>query len=284
MGREEKSKEGGDRRVIYRVLFAVCVIGLAVCAIFGVRRYLARRSAQARYAGLAAQNTEGAASGGGEDGAIPTRGGGLSEELGIPVPDKLLDWDALAEENMDIYAWIYIPGTQVDYPIVQHGTDDSYYLGHNLDGSSGYPGCIYSERVSSKDFMDTVTVLYGHNMKDGSMFGSLHEYEDNGFFDENPYIYIYTPYGILAYEIFSACPYGSSHIMYTYDFTAAEGVQQYIDSLLGAREMNSHVRQGVEVPAGSRVLTLSTCVGGNDGKRWLVSGVLLNGPEGAAGG
>ena len=58
-----------------------------------------------------------------------------------------------------MYAWIYVPGTNVDYPVLQHPTDDAYYLEHNMDGSKGLPGCIYTESVNTKDFTDR-TLFY----------------------------------------------------------------------------------------------------------------------------
>lgn len=91
----------------------------------------------------------------------------ILKSLGIEIPEKDIDFAALKEENSDVYAWIYVPGTNVDYPVLQHPTDDAYYLEHNMDGSKGLPGCIYSESVNTKDFTDPNTVLYGHNMKNG---------------------------------------------------------------------------------------------------------------------
>ena len=111
----------------------------------------------------------------------------LMEEAGIPVPDLEVDILNLKETvNPDIYAWIYVPGTKVNYPVLQHPTDDSYYLNYNLDGSKGYPGCIYSEKkYNSQDFWDANTVLYGHNMKNGTMFGSIHKWQDIEYFNEH---------------------------------------------------------------------------------------------------
>ena len=125
----------------------------------------------------------------------------ILSELGVEIPEKNLDWDVLRETNKDIYAWIYIPETNVDYPVLQSETDDEYYLMHNLDGSYGYPGCIFTQLLNSKDFTDYNTVLYGHNMKNGTMFRTLHYYQNEEFFYNNPYIYIYTENGVLVYEI-----------------------------------------------------------------------------------
>ena len=71
--------------------------------------------------------------------------------------------------NSDVYAWITVPGTEIEYPILQHHSDNSYYFMHNIDGSYGYPGCIYTENLNSKDFTDNNMVIYGHNMKNDSM-------------------------------------------------------------------------------------------------------------------
>lgn len=87
----------------------------------------------------------------------------------------------MKETNPDIYAWIEIPDTNVNYPIVQSADDDSYYLNHTIDGQEGYPGSIYTEKVNAKDFSDFNTVIYGHDMKDGSMFKDLHKFEDADF-------------------------------------------------------------------------------------------------------
>ena len=79
----------------------------------------------------------------------------LAVKYGIEVPEKNIDFDKLHKEvSEDIYAWIYIPDTNIDYPVFQHPTDNAYYLEHNVDGSEGYPGCIYTENYNSKDFSD----------------------------------------------------------------------------------------------------------------------------------
>ena len=110
---------------------------------------------------------------------------------GVDVPEKAIDWEGLEAENPDIYAWIYIPNTNVDYPILQHPTEQSYYLDHNIDHSEGYPGCIYTHLRNNKDWSDPNTIIYGHNMRSGTMFASLHYYEDGEFFNNNRYVYIY---------------------------------------------------------------------------------------------
>ena len=81
--------------------------------------------------------------------------------------------------NPDVYAWIDVPGTEISYPVLQSAEDNSYYLEHTIEGEKTLPGAIYSENYNSKDFSDYNTILYGHNMRNGTMFaGPLHDFED----------------------------------------------------------------------------------------------------------
>ncbi len=203
----------------------------------------------------------------------------ILEEMGVPIPEKEVDFADLQENtNGDIYAWIHIPDTKIDYPVLQHPTDNSYYLNHNLDGSRGYPGCIYTEDYNKKDFTDPNTVLYGHNMKNGTMFAGLHKYGDSEYLEEHPYIYIYTEEGLLAYEIFAAYQSGDEHILYAHDgFEDRKVYGKYLEEILNMRSMGSVLKEGAEVTEDSRIITLSTCISGKPDNRFLVQGVLLNG-------
>ncbi len=202
------------------------------------------------------------------------------EDAGIPIPDKNVDIAALKEElNPDIYAWIYIPDSQIDYPVLQHATDNSYYLNYNIDGSKGYPGCIYTENYNAKDFSDPNTVLYGHNMKNGSMFAGLHKFEDKQYFEEHPYVYVYTEDGLLVYEIFAARESDSAHILLNNDFSDGDVYRKYLKSIFEIRSMNANIRQDVSVTENDRIITLSTCISNRPNNRYLVQGVLLNEKE-----
>lgn len=193
------------------------------------------------------------------------------KSLDIPV-----DFEGLQEYNPDIYAWITIPGTAVDYPIVQHSDDNSYYLTHNTDGKESAEGAIYTESYNSKDFTDPNTVIYGHNMRNGSMFRSLHNYMDRSFFDENREVTIYMPDKILHYEIFAAYLYDSRHLMLSYDFDDSEVFARYLDEIKGIRDMSSFVDTSIEVTAEDQIITMSTCYKGMDDRRYLVQAVLVS--------
>lgn len=201
-------------------------------------------------------------------------------ELGITVPEKDLDWQGLWAQNEDIYAWLYIPGTNIDYPVLQHPTDDVFYLDHNLDGSAGYPGCIYTEPSwNYKGFMDRNTVLYGHDLLDGTMFTQLHNFEDEAFFNEYRYAFIYTPEDVFVYDIFAAYEHTDEHLLYNYNLISDAGYQEYLDMVFSVRDMGAHFRDGVQVGIQNRIITMSTCIAEKPDNRYLVQGVLLNDPD-----
>ena len=199
-------------------------------------------------------------------------------DLGIPIPDLEVDIAGMQEStNKDIYAWIYIPGTKVNYPVLQHPTDDVYYLNYNIDGTKGYPGCVYSEvSYNSKDFNDSNTVLYAHNMKNGTMFGSLHKYEDRDFFDKNRYIYVYTQERLLCYRIIAAYEHSNEHLLYYHNFSDSETMQWYFDKVKAEKVLTNNFDEEYEITGNEHLITLSTCINGKSDKRFLVQGVLLN--------
>ena len=200
----------------------------------------------------------------------------ILKERGISIPEKNIDWDELHSQNPDIYAWIYIPGTNIDYPILQHPEEKSYYLNHNIDGSEGYPGCIYTQNVNSTDWTDPNTVIYGHNMNNGSMFHDLHRFEDAVFFDETQYLFINTPERNLVYEIFAAYPFSNIDLMMCFDYSTPEALLVYFDGIWTNRSMTSHFRDSIVLYGDSRIITMSTCIGGQPDMRYLVQAVLLN--------
>lgn len=250
---------------IRNLIIAICVIIFCVAGGFLLNKYLSEKKAQDKFESLSETVVST------EQEVEET----IFTYLGIEDPGKVLDWEKLKEENEDIYAWIYIPNTHVDYPILQHESNDAYYLSYNLDGSKGYPGCIYTERINEKDFSDHNTLIYGHNMKNGTMFHDLHEFKDETFFKENRYIFIYTPEELLIYDIFASYKFTDAHILYTYDCYTEEGFQNYLDMVYEDYGKSGNFREGVEVTGEDHIITLSTCVGGEDDKRYVVQGVLV---------
>lgn len=184
------------------------------------------------------------------------------------VPEKTsdyveppVDFVKLKKINPDIYAWINIPGTVIDYPIVRNADDNAYYLTHTVENKKSAYGAIYTEDYNDMDFADFNTVIYGHNMKNGTMFGSLKKYRNKSFFDENREINVYMPGRIMKYRIFAAHITDDRHILLSYDFKNESVRNEYISDIFSNKNMSSLFDEEVPLTADDRIITLSTCTG-----------------------
>lgn len=187
-----------------------------------------------------------------------------------------IDFEALWEINPDIYAWIEIPGTDVSYPILQHPTDNDYYLTHTPEGVEDAPASIFTHNVNSKDFTDFNTLIYGHKWNDGTMFGKLHYYRDEQYLKEHQMIRIYLPDRELRYTIFATVVYDDRLITSYYDFTDTESCRAFLRSIYGNRDMNTIILLEPRATVDDRLITLSTCIKWQEHNRYLVVAVLTN--------
>ena len=240
-------------KILFWLCIVVCVLGLAYIAIY----YFRKDKNEDVYQKVQKQVEEKK----------------QEEDAEDEIP---IDFASLKETNPDIYAWIEIPDTNVNYPIVQSADDDSYYLNHTIDGQEGYPGSIYTEKVNAKDFSDFNTVIYGHDMKDGSMFKDLHKFEDADFFEQHDKVTIYTENECKTYQIFAAVVYDNRHLMYSFDNNNISARKAFLESLSESRSLKNQFRSGVEVDENSHIITLSTCIGGQPDKRFLVEAVEID--------
>lgn len=191
-----------------------------------------------------------------------------------PTPEVVIpiDFASLQAQNPDVYAWIQIPDTNINYPILQHPTDNSYYLEYNMDGSKGYPGCIYTENYNTKDFTDPNTVIYGHNMKNGTMFQNLHKFENLEFLNTHRNFYIYTPTQILEYRIFAAYVSDNLHILLNNNLADPLIYMEYIRSIM---MRSGNIDPNINLNTANNIVTLQTCTG-NHATRYLVQAVLVD--------
>ena len=195
------------------------------------------------------------------------------EETKEPV-EIPIDFTQLQQMNPDVYAWIQVPGTAVDYPIVQSADDNTYYLTHDINNQQNVNGAIFTENYNHKDFQDPNTLIYGHNMRNGSMFQSLHQYMDRSFFDSNRTVIIYLPDRILHYKIFAAYLYDNRHILMSFDFSDKNVYKRYLEDIFSMRDMNSFVDTSMKVDNKDKIITMSTCYAGISSQRYLVQAVL----------
>lgn len=201
------------------------------------------------------------------------------EEEEIILPDNPIDFEALKAVNDEIYAWIRIDDTMIDYPVLQSREDDDYYLSHDADRNYSPDGSIYSQLYNSTDFSDPVTVLYGHNLRSGRMFQNLHKFENQSFFDEIERFHVYLPGHDLTYRIFAIINYDDTHLMKKFDFSDEAVFMDFVDSIFNYYRYSGHVRDEVEINKDNRILILSTCVAGEPDQRCLVTAVLEDDQE-----
>lgn len=195
------------------------------------------------------------------------------EDVEIPI-----NFSALQETNPDVYAWIRIEGTNIDYPIVQNQENDNYYLDHTWEGKEASQGAIFSQTCNSKDFTDFNTVIYGHQMGEGNdtMFHNLGNYLDREFMNDHPEITIYTPEHIRTYKVFATVVYDDRHLVHSFNYVLEKDRQAFLDSIYNARDMRNQYQDGVDVTIDDRILSLSTCISAESDHRLLVEAVLTN--------
>lgn len=194
------------------------------------------------------------------------------------LADNPVDFDSLQAQNDEIYAWIKIDDTDVDYPIVQSANDDDFYLKHSAyDRSWLASGAIYTQGMNSKDFSDPITVIYGHNGYRETMFTTLHYFEDPEFFNSHEYFYIYQPGRKLTYQVVSAFKYDDRHIMNSFNFAVADDLAAFQSTITNPNSTLKNVRTELdtEINENSKIVVLSTCITNQGSNRYLVCGVLV---------
>lgn len=206
------------------------------------------------------------------DGGDTSRFRMKNKEDGMENP---IDFKKLQEINPDIYAWIQVPGTRIDYPVasVTGIEDEDYYLNHNFRKKYEFAGTIYSHRENARDFSDPVTVLYGHNMINGSMFAGVKKFADKQFFENHDTAYVFTPVQRLTYRIISYYESDDKDILKHYGLFQNQNLLEDYHRVIKQPE-NGFTRKGISLGADDRILTLSTCSSIST-KRRLLQTVLI---------
>ena len=166
---------------------------------------------------------------------------------GESAADAQIDFPALKEENPDIFAWIHVPGTTIDYPVLQSEQADDFYESHNAYGQEDEAGAVYIELANLTNMCDFNTVLHGKTGTDGKgLFADLYRFADPDFFKDHENIYLYMDGNLLTYEIFAAYERENTSLLRSYDFTYLDGCAQFLDDLYGIRDMTMNLREGWE--------------------------------------
>lgn len=184
-----------------------------------------------------------------------------AEEVRIP---EQIDFGSLQQISTDAKAWIFSPGTRINYVIAQ-AQDNDYYLHRLLDGTEAKAGTLFVDYCNQGDFSDWNTIVYGHHMKNGSMFASLMNYQSQSYYMEHPVMYLYLPEHRYRLELIAGYTTGTEDPIYTIPQTPAEK-QQLAETAM----KKSDFRAETAVEEKDRLVTLSTCSYSYDDARYVV--------------
>lgn len=229
---------------------------------------------EAENGGKAQTGESGKVSGAGTE-ASATGNGSEATGAGTAKPGKeqqdsqireTLNFDAIWEIGEAAVAWLYSPDTRINYVVAQ-GEDNDYFLHRLLSGGDAKEGTLFVDFRNSPDFTDSNTIIYGHNMKSGSMFGSLHRYEKQEYYEEHPVMYLYVPGNRYTLELLAGCYVGVENPI----FSALPPSEEERDSILYQAYHNSTFVSGITAGKEDRLVTLSTCAG-DDTLRYVIIG------------
>ncbi len=274
--RRGKAKQGHRMGILVSVAIAVFLTAAGCGSPDGQRGGSAESSEEKNAADGQEGNGDGLQDmalefGTGNDNVNGESGTGLAGES---AADGHVDFEVLQEENPDIFAWLYVPGTDIDYPVLQSPVSDDYYKSHGQNGQEDESGALYTEMPNMMNMCDFNTIIHGKDNEDGDLFAGLHKFEDPDFFEKNEEFYIYLPGNVLTYEVFAAYYDDGSDILRRFDYTTYAGCEAHLEQIYAAREMGKQLREGWEdLMPYHFLVTLDGSVR-EDGKQYVVIGAL----------
>lgn len=182
-----------------------------------------------------------------------------------------MDLSALQQVNPDVVGWIYIPNTVVSYPLLI-GVDNQEYLRHTWLKEHCTMGSIFLESNSQPDLSDFNTIIYGHRMRDMSMFAILQYYSDKAYWEGHPRVYVVNDFGVYRYDIYAAYETGLRSPVY--ELYVTDPVRK--EEIIGYGLTNSVIDTGIVPTADDQIVTLSTCPSRGTATRWIVQGILTD--------
>lgn len=263
------------KRRVYQILFTVVSVVFVISSAVLAKTLYEYRKAEAEYEEIAGQSVkvlpgtsygvqEGQAEGGTNDQETEDVAGSGADLDRILV----IDFDGLKRENPDVTGWLDIPGTSISYPVVQ-AADNDYYLNHGIRKQRSGSGAIFMDSRNDAGLSDDNTILYGHNMRNGSMFGSLRKYRDSEYRASRPYVDYYTPGMRIRYAVYACYEEKADWEHFPVEFSDEAGQAAYCS----AARKKSLYETGIEPEPGSHTMMLSTCTGNGYTRRWVIQAV-----------
>lgn len=265
-------KTGHGRFDRYSVIRAVGVLLIVGALIYLGSTFLQYRKGESEYDALQklvfaegepgrGQNTGGEVGGDNEEHPVSDEVADNREQINQQILQAI---GSLREQNEEVIGWIAFDNIDLSYPIMQ-GEDNTYYLTHTFSGETNSAGSIFMEAGNHSDFNDCHTIIYGHNMKNLSMFGQLKKYKTEEFYEEHQFFTVYTLDQVYRYQIFAYYDISETGDIYTIGFSPDEEFEAFVGNML----RRSYYDTGVDVTAQDKVITLSTC--STEGNRFVIN-------------
>lgn len=267
-GKKSKKKKTKKDYILLVVIIA-CVIAMLFSGFQLFRSYRQYKIASDEYDSIAEQAVKPSSDESDVDEShVKPKGDHTKKKLKAPID---VDFASLQATNPDLVGWIYVEGLEgVSYPVVKGDTNDKY-LHTTFQGTYNFAGTIFIDCQNRSDFEDCNTVIYGHNMKDGSMFGRLRWFETQNAYAVSPYIWILTPDSTMKYEIFATYETPINSRTYTLFPKPSKDYLKYEEEM---KALSAIKTNDVSLTAKSKIITLSTCTG-NEGTRYVVQAVRV---------
>ena len=290
----KKKKKSSPVTVVVFVISVAVFIG---CAIYLVNNFIEKKEGSDLYDGLAEKYFTDIDFGEGsaveedvkDDGAVSRLSRAKSAQRVLCLADRILQGNtpvtgnydqqleqlrasitALSAQNSDTYGWIRVPGTSINYPVMQY-TDNNFYLDHDYNKKYLVVGSIFADyRINKTIYRNFNSVFYGHNLTTGGMFHDVTKFLDEEFFN-NTLIYVYTMDGVYVYEPFAIF---EANAEYNYFRTEFDSTASFIEFATEMQDNSIHTKR-MEFVSTDRMLTLSTCTNGAQSQRWCLQAKLV---------
>ena len=259
------------RKILLSMIFLIFIAG-AVFTGFQIIRITGQyRTSDQLYAQLQSYAVVPDASGSGKTTEPEeTEGTAATEETeNVTLVYPEVDFESLLQVNRDVVGWLYIEGTNINYPVVQ-GMDNRHYVSTLIDGTYNDAGSIFMDYRNSRELADPHTVLYGHNMQNGSMFHDICNYRTQDYYDKHPMGMIVTPEKNYYFEIISGYVASLADPSWQLEFVDDADLMNWVEDSVG----RSSVVSQAEPQPGDRIITLTTCSYEFNNARFVLVGIL----------
>ncbi len=259
------------RKVAGRIGLIVCVAVFLVAVWNIVSILVSYRQGEQLYTETAAQFVqENPPEQAGETGTVEAAQSSAAALETVETPPISVDFDSLQAVNPEVVGWIYCPDTAINYPVLQ-GTDNEYYLNHLYDGTYNSSGSIFVDCNNSAGFSDANIILYGHHMRNGSMFAGLEKFADQSYYEAHPVMWLLTPEG--NYKILLLSGYTTSYDSdaYTIIYQPGQTMEDYLTQCLSHSDFTAQV----DADGAEKLITLSTCAYSFENARYVLHGVMV---------